>query len=188
MRSPVSPTRRGWSSRSWRADLLDIALIRRAFPDVPWIVLTRDPLEILASLDVCGGIDTLPGTLPPEALGLSPDEVATLSPIAYRCHVLAALGRAALAALGSGGGLVLDYEDLPDALWTRIPAHFGLRTDAAAIAVMRAVAERDAKRPDRRFVPDREAKRAISAPWRDTAECITGDVMAGLDAARRAAP
>ncbi|MGI4763962.1 MAG: hypothetical protein ACRYGP_02670, partial [Janthinobacterium lividum] len=157
----------------------------QACPTVPWIFLTRDPLEILASLDASVGIDTMPGTIPPEALGLHPDAVATLPRDAYRCHVLAALGRAALAALGSGGGLVLDYQDLPDALWSRIPEHFGFRPDPAAVALMRNVARREAKRPGRAFRPDSDAKRAAAAPSRETAERLTADVMASLDAARR---
>lgn len=169
------------------ADVLDIALVRRAFPDVPWIFLTRDPLEILASLAASEGIDTLPGTIPAEALGLSPETIMGLPRVAYRCHVLAAFGRAGLAALGTGGGLVLDYTELPEALWERIPAHFGFRPDAAAVEVMRVVARRDAKHPGRTFAPDGEAKRAVAARWRETAERITGDVMASLDAARRGA-
>ncbi|MGI4764639.1 MAG: hypothetical protein ACRYGP_06190, partial [Janthinobacterium lividum] len=57
------------------ADVLDIALIRRACPHVPWIFLIRDPLEILASLQGNQGIDTVPGAIPPEALGLPPEAV-----------------------------------------------------------------------------------------------------------------
>ena len=169
------------------ADVLDIALVRRAFPDVPWIFLTRDSLEVLASLDAGAGIDTVPGTIPPEALGLDPDAIMSLPRDACRCHVLAAFGRTALTTLGSGGGLVLDYDDLPDALWTRIPEHFGFRPDPAAVELMRSVAQRHAKNPGRPFVPDGDAKRAAAAPWRATVEYITGEVMAALDAARRSA-
>ena len=169
------------------ADVLDIALVRQAFPDVPWIFLTRDPLEILASLDASAGIDTVPGTISPKALGLDPDAIMTLPKDAYRCHVLAAFGRTALTALGSGGGLVLDYSDLPDALWTRIPEYFGFRPDPAAVVLMRSVAQRHAKRPGRPFVPDGATKRAAAARCMGTAHRITGDVMAALDAARRSA-
>ncbi len=169
------------------ADVLDIALVRRAFPDVPWIFLTRAPLEILASLGAGAGIDTMPGTIPAEALDLPAEAVFAMPRDAYRCQVLAAFGRAALAALDTGGGLVLDYRDLPDALWGRIPEHFGFRPDTAAVALMRVVAQRDAKRPERRFHRARDAQRSAAAPGRETAALITGDVMAALDAARRAA-
>ena len=52
----------------WHA--LQFPLVRRAFPDVPWIFLYRDPLEVMASIDLERPRQMLPGGLDPGLLGL----------------------------------------------------------------------------------------------------------------------
>ena len=44
---------------SWNT--LDLALIRRAFPDVPWIFLYRDPVEVIVSHMRQRGSQMIPG-------------------------------------------------------------------------------------------------------------------------------
>ena len=68
------------------ADVLDIALVRRAFPDVPWLFLTRDPAEIMASQQTMAGIDLMRGEIPPEVLGLPEEDVWTMDATAYQAH------------------------------------------------------------------------------------------------------
>ena len=164
------------------ADVLYLPLITRLYPDTPWIFCYRDPIEILASQKKEGSIDLLPGQIEPALLGLEGD-IYGIDPIVYQAHVLAMFGKAALDAHGSGKGLVLDYAQLPDALWTKAPAHFGFGLDADEQAAMRAVASRDAKRPDKPFVPDRESKQETGAAWRETVEAVAGPVMRALAAA-----
>jgi hypothetical protein len=165
------------------ADVLDAPLIRRVFPDTPWLFLSRDPIEILASQQKMGGADTIPGELPSERLGLSADAVAAMSAREYQCHFLAALARAALAQWGDGRGMILNYRDLPDALFDVIPRHFGFELDKVEVAAMRMAIGRDAKRPADAFTPDGEAKRSIGRAWRDTADAIAGPEIARLDRA-----
>ncbi|ACL59736.1 sulfotransferase family protein [Methylobacterium nodulans] len=186
---PRCPEERRVVVKFMAADVLALDRIQRVFPAVPWLFLYRDPLEILASQRRRGGADTQPGQIPPEALGLTPAEVHTLPPELYQLHVMAALGRAALDGLSRapGRGLVLRYDDLPEALFDRVPAHFGLRPGPAILAAMRAAAGRDAKAPDTAFRPDGDAKRREAAPWREAVETIAGPVIAALDAARAAA-
>lgn len=166
------------------ADVLDIALVRRAFPDVPWLFVTRDPAEVLASQARAAGIDLVRGQLVPDALGLAADAVWTMDATAYQAHVLAAFAGAARDAWPSGGGLVVDYAELPDALLTKVLPHFGLNADAGAIEVLRGVCARHSKAPDTPFVLDRDPNRAGAAPFRPIAAPITGEIMAALAALR----
>jgi hypothetical protein len=116
-------------------------------------------------------------------LGLSADAVAAMSAREYQCHFLAALARAALAQWGDGRGMILNYRDLPDALFDVIPRHFGFELDKVEVAAMRMAIGRDAKRPADAFTPDGEAKRSIGRAWRDTADAIAGPEIARLDRA-----
>ena len=163
------------------ADVLDIDLLLQAFPDVPWLFLYRDPLEILASQKTMGGADTIPGAIAPHRLGLAQDAPFTLGWEAYQLAVIAAFGRAALTAREhSSRGLIVDYAALPEALETIIPAHFGFAPNDGARALMRASAQWNSKMPGQAFVADSAAKRAAAAPWADLAAEMTGDVVAAL--------
>ena len=54
---------------SWT--VLDLALVRRAFPSVPWIFLHRDPLDVMVSQHRYAGFHMRPGSLEPAALGFA---------------------------------------------------------------------------------------------------------------------
>ena len=166
------------------ADVLDIALVRQAFPAVPWIFMTRDPAEILASQSLAAGVDLMRGQIAPALVGLSEEAVWAMEPLAYAAHVLAAFAHRALMAHPDGKGLIVDHRELPDALWTRILPHFGLHADAEAVALMRAVAGRHSKRPAEIFAPDRDPNRGGAAPFRPVADAVAGEVMAALAALR----
>ena len=166
------------------ADALDLPLIRRVFPETPWLFLYRDPIEILASQSRLGGADTQPGELPAARLDLSEAAMAAMSNLEYQCHVIAALARAALGELGDGRGLLLNYRDLPDALFDVIPRHFGFQLGTDEAASVSRMIRRDAKRPDTAFVRDTEAKRALGRDWRELADAIVGREIARLERAR----
>jgi hypothetical protein len=168
------------------ADALDLPLITRVFPDVPWLFLYRDPLEILASQQVEAGVDTMPGQIAAERLGLTASAVAALPPEVYQSHLLAALGQAAIAAHASGRGLILHYHDLPAALWKQIPKHFGIEMAEPEIAAIQRMSLNDAKRPQTQFKQDGAAKQAAAAAWRETADRIAGPTIRQLDGLRSA--
>lgn len=183
---PRFPDERRVFVKFMAADVLDLGWIARLFPDVPWLFLYRDPLEILASQRRLGGGDTMPGAIPPQRLGLSPDAVFAMPAETYQLTAMAAFGHAALdeAARRPGRGLFLRYDDLPGALFDRVPAHFGFTPSAEARGAMEAATCRHTKAPDRAFTPDGDVKRREGAPWRETAEAIAGPVFSALDAAR----
>jgi hypothetical protein len=70
-----------------------------------------------------------------------------------------------------GGGLMIDYRELPEAVTSRIMPHFGIAAGAAERAAMAAAAARDAKAPAREFAADGAAKqREASEAVRQAAE------------------
>ncbi len=93
--------------------MLDFPLIRRSFPDVPWIFLYRDPIEVLASQAAQPSVYMLPGSAP---AGLPPvvnGSLMTTTLIESLASTLAGISEAALAH-SSDGGTLINYQQLPD--------------------------------------------------------------------------
>src|SRR5438067_13275994 len=55
---------------SWHT--VALPLFRRAFPEVPWIFLYRDPVEVLVSQLRMAGMQMIPGMLGPNLFGIEP--------------------------------------------------------------------------------------------------------------------
>ena len=166
------------------ADVLDIALVRRAFPDVPWIFVTRDPAEIMASQAISAGYDLVRGAMAPDRLGLADDEVWAMDALAYQAHVLAAFARAGHDAHASGKGLILDYSELPQALLSQVLPHFGLGLGPGGLELMQHVCSRHSKRPEVAFSAEADPGRTGAAPFRAVCDPIVGPVMEALAALR----
>jgi hypothetical protein len=165
---------------AWHIGLLP--LLRRAFPQAPWVFLYREPLEVMAPLLGTTGLD--PDRFPIDALGLAPD-AASLPEPDYLAAALAAICEQALAGL-SRGGLLVNYSELPAAVATRILPHFGVTPTAADADAMTLVARSDAKSPGKAFAPDSEAKRAATTPQAQAAAAGRLEAAyARLEAARR---
>jgi hypothetical protein len=171
---------------SWHT--LALPLFRRAFPDVPWVFLYRDPIEVLVSQMRQRGTQTVPEFTHPNLYGI--ENFDPMETEDYCARVLRAICCAALDHVSEGGGLLVNYRDLPDALFTRILPHFGLAFDAREQEAMRAMARQDAKSPGSPFAGDtgnkqREATPAVHA----AAGKHLGEVYRALEALRtRATP
>jgi hypothetical protein len=139
-----------WASR-------DLELFRRAFPATPWLFVYRDPAAIVASQQRLPGMPSLPGMLEPELFGLDLTAALALPREEYCAIVIATICADALRHLDDAGCLV-GYEELPQAVWTKILPHFGISERPGTRELMRAAAQRDAKRPYQVF------DRAASAP------------------------
>ena len=159
-----------------------LPLFRRAFPDVPWTFLYRDPVEILVSQLEMPGAQMIPGMVP---LPLADIErsLYPMKPEEYYAHVLARICEP-VAAHGSAG-LLVNYRDLPSAVWTAIMPHFGMACSESDRAVMAQAARYDAKAPGFEFAADSEAKQkaATAATRAAVAQCLSG-VYARLEAMR----
>jgi hypothetical protein len=157
---------------SWNVRRL--ALFRHAFPAVPWIWVQRRPEAVMASIlagppgwmqlrGEPGRVSTL--------FGLDPDLVAGLDVPSFCARILAAMLEAWLEA-ASPAALVLDYRDLPQAVWTEAAPRFGLKLEAGDVERMADEARYDAKNPARRVfaaagtaIPD--AIHTLAAKWVD---------------------
>jgi len=158
---------------SWHT--LDLPLIRRAFPETPWIFVYRDPVEVLVSHQRQPGSQMVPGGLDPALLGLDLAGACALPQQEYRARLLERICASALEASAGQPGALLSYRQLPEAFGTHILPRFGVELSEAELALCRDAARADAKRPAEPFAPDSERKRA------EASEDI-------LEAARRLAP
>ncbi|QRY77347.1 sulfotransferase family protein [Pseudomonas sp. PDNC002] len=141
-------------------NLFELPLLRRCFPDTPWLFLYRDPLEIAASHLRMPGMQMIPGQLGPSPLNLADEPVAPREEyIARRLGRLLAL---AVEACQEHGGLAVAYEELPQVLGGRLREC--LRLTANQVELARAASERNAKRPTEAFVADSQDKRDSASP------------------------
>jgi hypothetical protein len=182
--------RSGTSSRyfvkldSWHT--LALPLFRQAFPDVPWIFLYREPIEVLVSQERMRGAQTAPGVLPPQLFGFTEAEMS-LPDVDYIARVLARTCAAVVDQWELGGGLLVDYRELPEAMVARVLPHFGIEATPEARAAMEAASSRDAKAPDTRFKDDSAKTRDDARPaTREAAERHMREVHARLQALRAA--
>lgn len=149
----------------WHARALP--LFRRAFPDTPFVLAYRDPVEIMASHRRRRGMQMVPGLLPGSIFGID-----AMSGMPLDDFGGLVLDRILLAMFDHGdGGALVDYAELPDAVATVVLPHFGMNATAADRAVMANTARRSAKEPEKRFMPDSAAKQASAdaALYRATA-------------------
>ena len=106
-------------------NVLELPLVRRAFPDVPWVFLYRDPLEVLVSQIEQRGAETIPGVFPPGYFGMRPNSAVLLEPEEYCATVLAAICEAALRQ-HTDGGMLINYSQPPEEAWSLISEFFGV--------------------------------------------------------------
>jgi hypothetical protein len=171
---------------SWHT--LALPLFRQAFPDTPWVFLYRDPVEVLVSQMRMRGMQTTPGAIPPTWFGFTPED-ANLPDADYAARVLARTCAAVIDNWHLGGGMLVEYSELPDAFFSRILPHFGVTPDAAETRKMRAASRRNAKAPDSRFQRDSEEKRREADPKiHAAAEQHLAGVYAKLQSIRVSAP
>ncbi|HXC54199.1 MAG TPA: hypothetical protein VNU97_02805 [Rhizomicrobium sp.] len=169
---------------SWHT--LALPLFRRVFPTVPWVFLYREPGEVLASQLVQRGIQTVPEYLPPALFGLAAED--SLPADDYCARVLAKTCEAVLPHV-EGGGLLVNYSQLPGALWSQILPHFGIASSEADRARMTAAAQFDAKSPSLTFSSDNAAKREVlTDDLRAVADHHIGGIYRALETRRRQYP
>jgi len=159
---------------SWHA--FDLPLIRKAFPEVPWIFLFRDPVEVLVSQATIPALHAYPGMTKfgiPELDDARPGLVRMET---YFANVLAHVCASSLGALkdSQGLGIAVNYTQLPEAVSTRIADHFHLSLTPEDIGQMAAKERYSAKRPREMFKSDSQDKQdKASAEAREAALRLT---------------
>ncbi len=123
------------------------ALFRGAFPSVPMVWIHRRPAEILASLlrKPAGWMDVQQSSPLADALfGISSREAGSLTRGEFCACALASVFASASQAI-ENTMLVLNYADLPHAVWTDLMPFLGITLERDSVARMHHMAEFDAK-------------------------------------------
>ena len=162
--------------------VLDLPLIRSAFPDTPWVFLYRDPREVLASQLRQPAAFLIPGMLPGPAMSF--DAGPGQSTLSERfARLFGRLADAALAALSDGNGIPVNYSELPGVVVSRLAAHFGIDLAPLDEESMAHGARFDAKSPAMTFEPRADAAPELSEFDR---QLIETHAMPGYRALERA--
>ena len=139
---------------SWH--VLQLPLIVKAFPQVPWIFLQRDPVEVMVSQSRQCGTQMMPGVIAPEWLGLKTAGFASLEE--YCAQVLGNQCAAAAAHHACGRGRLVHYRELPEAVTGSLLKFFGMECSDEEISLMRHAAQFNAKTPSLTYEDDTAAK------------------------------
>ena len=104
----------------------DLPLIRSAYPEAPWIFVSRDPKEVLESQLRSPGRLASPGAVNPHALRASLSEITLLSREEWCARVLDGICTSAREFQHDPLGMYIDYRQLPGAIWQSVAPHFAL--------------------------------------------------------------
>jgi len=137
---------------------MELPLVRRAFPDVPFVFLYRDPAEVIASQMRMPGIHMIPGMLDPSLLGLDLPGVLQLRREEHCARVLALIYASAVMHSENCGLALMNYNELPDAASGRLLKYCGLTATEQIRERLQRVSEFDAKTPS---LPFHSAEAAI---------------------------
>ncbi len=149
---------------SW--NIVDMPLIRRAYPHVPWVFVFRDPVEVMVSHQQLRGSQMIPGVLEPAMVGLDQSEILKLSLDEYCARMLGRIcGDAVQYGATNSDGLFVHYRQLPEFVWSNLLDYFGITASHDDIERMRQVAQFHAKRPHEQFVDDSRAKQQIASDY-----------------------
>jgi hypothetical protein len=147
--------------------VFELALMRKAFPNTPWIYLYRDPLEIAVSQLRERGAYMIPGMLGPALPMFGMNEVASMSPQEFIARVLGKMLEAGHAGCVNAGGVALHYNELPSAMWTSVRELLAIGDDDRSRQQLQGAAKWNAKNPQAEFARDSERKqREASAELR----------------------
>jgi hypothetical protein len=168
-------------------NMLDMDLISSAFPDVPWIFLYRNPVEVIVSHMRQRGSQMIPGAMPE----LLPDvTLAKALEMPAEVYCAKILGRICTEALErSDRGLMINYDQLPHAITGTVSEHFGIPLTQDEIDQMNEAAQFNAKTPQMTFEPDSTAKRAeASDAARDAAAKFVDPIYEQIEATSQPIP
>ena len=158
---------------SWNT--LDLDFIARVFPDVPWIFLYRNPVEVIVSQMRQRGSQMVPGTMTRLLPGLSFEDALHIPAEEYCARILARMCSTALSHARDKNALLVNYDQLPGAVTGVIAEHFRVPFTPDECDQMEAAARFDAKTPQMTFEPDTLRKRGEASESIRTAAAIWVD-------------
>lgn len=125
--------------------VLELPLLARAFPNVPWVFVFREPRAVLRSQARGPGAEVIFGTIDPRLMDIDAAAGYALTPGEYAARVVAAFCDSALRCAALGRSAFLDYASLPDGLFDPLLAFFGLSPVEEETRRMREIARADTK-------------------------------------------
>ena len=131
----------------------ELPLLHECFPEVPWIFVYREPLEIAVSHLRRAGMHMVPGILGPSSLDGESQSDSREDYIGQRLGRILDFGFEYCRAFG---GLPVNYQELPGAMSGHLADFFGL--DAVQRSKALSAAGRHAKQPGQVFVADSQDK------------------------------
>ena len=142
---------------SWNT--LQLNLVKRAFPGVPWIFLYRNPVEIIVSHIRQPGAQTIPGIITDILPELSFEETALMPREEYCARVLGKICQSALPSIKNGEGLAVNFSESPAFLNEKILKHFKVELPEVDLKKMLAATAFNAKNPKLNYFDDTERKK-----------------------------
>jgi Aspartyl/Asparaginyl beta-hydroxylase len=127
--------------------ILDLAIVQRAFPRVPCLLLYRDPAAVVASQLRMPGLHMVPGLIDPSLISLDLAAVLQLDRNEYVGRMLGAIYEAGLVSARKGLIELMNYRELPEAASTRLLEWCGLTGRGDVLERIMGVAQFDAKTP-----------------------------------------
>ncbi|MGC4010597.1 MAG: sulfotransferase family protein [Pseudomonas sp.] len=150
-------------------NVFEASLLRELYPDIPFVFLYRDPLEIVVSQLAQPGMHRVPGLLGASGLDERLPGAQAMSPLEYTCRMIGQILQGGLELCQRQGVIALNYSELPGALWGRLATLFDVRE--ADVAQLREVAGFNAKQPTLSFSDDTLRKReSASVEVRDAVQ------------------
>lgn len=123
-----------------------LPLIKRLFPDVPWIFIYRNPIEVMVSHQRQRGIQMVPGLIPLKHFGL-PDALFNGCALdEYGAKILSSICRSALFHFQNiKNGRLVNYSQLPEEVELLLRDHFKVDLAAGEAEAMHKVSSINAK-------------------------------------------
>jgi hypothetical protein len=141
-----------------------LPLLRRAFPQVPFVFVYREPVEVMVSQTTRPGAQMMPHFVQAENYGIPLADAIRLTQVQYCGRVLASVCRSALEYHRQDPMLLINYRQFPDVIWNELARYWGIKFDANELEILRANAGTDAKHPEISFHGDSEQKRQAAGP------------------------
>lgn len=142
---------------SW--SVLDLPLIEKAFPDVPWIFMYRNPVEVIVSNIRQPGAQMIPSAIETIFPDLNLYEILQFSIEERFARTIAAFCHAAVENADSKNARFINYSQLPEAVTGEICEHFSVSFSDEEIEKIKNSSKFSAKNPQQKFSPDSDEKR-----------------------------
>lgn len=136
--------------------------LRSWYPEIPFFLMYRTPVEVADSHAKRSGIHVVPGILPAELFGMNSETVATIDPKDYLSHVLACYYRRYITIITSDKhATLLAYADGAEHMLSSVLRICNFRIASDVSARMKIRAGFHSKVPGVRFTGDEAVKHHV---------------------------